>query len=61
MFLQVYSEKSSTYQQALDQLENLLSIPSEISIQFLQIDPTYLPIRDHPRFRALIEKYEKKD
>jgi tetratricopeptide (TPR) repeat protein len=47
------------YDQALDLIEYLLSHPSELSVPLLKIDPKWDPLRDHPRFQALIEKYEK--
>ncbi len=43
---------------AIDQLELLLSLPGEISTPLLRLDPTWDPLRDHPRFQALLEKYE---
>ena len=46
------------YDRAIEQLDYLLSIPSAISVPFLKIWPDYAPMRDHPRFRALLEKYE---
>jgi serine/threonine-protein kinase len=40
---------------AIDQLEYLLSIPSEMSIPLLRLDPAWDPLRDHPRFKRLLE------
>ncbi len=39
---------------AIDQLEFLLSIPSELSIPLLRLDPAWGPLRDHPRFKKLV-------
>ncbi len=39
---------------AIDQLEFLLSIPSELSISLLRLDPAWDPLRDHPRFKKLL-------
>jgi serine/threonine-protein kinase len=46
------------YEQALDQVEVLLSVPSDLSVGLLKLDPLWDPLRDHPRFQALLEEYE---
>jgi serine/threonine-protein kinase len=43
---------------AIDQIEDLLSIPCRLSVPLLQLDPAWDPLRDHPRFQALLEKYD---
>jgi len=43
------------YDKAVDELEFLLSIPSELSIPLLRLDPAWAPLRDHPRFKGLLE------
>jgi tetratricopeptide (TPR) repeat protein len=43
------------YDAAIDQLDFLLSRPGELSIPLLQLDPTWNPLRDHPRFQKLLE------
>ncbi|MGB2862842.1 MAG: hypothetical protein WBC05_05910 [Sedimentisphaerales bacterium] len=40
---------------AIDQLEDLLSIPGPLSIPLLRLDPAWNPLCDHPRFKKLIE------
>ena len=40
---------------AIDQLEFLLSIPGELSIPLLRLDPAWDPLRDHRRFKKLVE------
>ena len=40
---------------AIDQLEFLLSITSELSIPLLRLDPAWDPLRDDLRFKKLIE------
>jgi TolB-like protein/tetratricopeptide (TPR) repeat protein len=44
---------------ALDQIEYLLSIPYEFSVPLLQIDPTWEPLRGHPRYQKLLKKHSK--
>jgi tetratricopeptide (TPR) repeat protein len=44
------------YDAAVDQLEYVLSIPAEISVPLLRIDPRWDPLRDHPGFQRLLEK-----
>jgi serine/threonine-protein kinase len=39
---------------AVAELERLLSIPSPMSKQLLQADPTFAPLRDNPRFIKLV-------
>lgn len=43
------------YESAIRQLEYLLSIPSKMSRQLLQLDPVWDPLRDHARFKTLTE------
>jgi tetratricopeptide (TPR) repeat protein len=45
------------YDAALDRIEYVLSIPSTMSVPWLRLDPDYDPLRDHPRFQALLDKY----
>ena len=46
------------YDEAINQLEYLLSIPGPFSIPLLQLDPAWDPLRNHPRFKKLIESDE---
>ena len=43
------------HEKALDGLEELLRIPYYLSPGWLRIDPTFDPLRKHPRFRKLVE------
>jgi eukaryotic-like serine/threonine-protein kinase len=45
------------YDLALDQLEFQLSIPGYITVPWIKMDPRWSRLYDHPRFKALIEKY----
>jgi len=42
---------------ALDHIEHLLSVPSGYSVPLLKITPTVDPLREHPRFKKLLEEY----
>jgi hypothetical protein len=53
--------KAGRYDDALDELEYLLSIPSPFTARLLAITPDFAPLHDYPRFQALLEKYEKED
>jgi serine/threonine protein kinase/Tfp pilus assembly protein PilF len=44
------------YDATIDQLEYLLGIPGELSIPLIRIDPVWDPLRNHPRFKKLIEQ-----
>jgi TolB-like protein/Flp pilus assembly protein TadD len=44
--------------EAIDQLEYLLTVPSYLTVASLRIDPTWDPVRDHTRFQALLEDYQ---
>jgi len=50
---QIYTDVGE-YEKAIDQLELLLSISSHISELRLRFDPTWDPLREHPRFIKLI-------
>ncbi len=41
---------------AIDQIEFLLSVPGKMSIPLLRLDPVWEPLRDHPRFKRLLEE-----
>jgi len=43
------------YDLAIEQLEYLLLIPGDLSIPLLRLDPSWYPLRNHPRFKKLIE------
>ena len=41
---------------AIEQLEFLLSVPSRMTAAKLRLSPFWDPLRDHPRFQALLER-----
>ncbi len=40
---------------AIKKLEFLLSVPGEMSIHLLRLDPVWEPLRDHRRFKKIVE------
>ena len=42
---------------ALDQIDHLLSFPSGFSVGILELDPRWDPLRKHPRYQAIVKKY----
>jgi len=42
------------YDMAIEKLEFLLSVPGELSIPLIRLDPAWDPLRDHPRFIKLL-------
>ncbi|KPK65658.1 MAG: hypothetical protein AMS21_04170 [Gemmatimonas sp. SG8_38_2] len=47
------------HEAAIDQLDYLLSIPGQISVPLLRIDPTWDALSENPRFQALLAKYDQ--
>ncbi len=43
-------------EEALDQIDLMLSVPSKFSVTALRNDPRWDPLRDHPRYRELIAR-----
>jgi hypothetical protein len=47
------------YDRAVDELDIILSEKYYLGVPALKVLSTWNPLRDYPRFQALIKKYEK--
>lgn len=56
MVMAYVDAQSGRHEEAIDLLDQLLSIPSYASVGVLKIDPWFDPLKDNPRFTALIAK-----
>lgn len=43
--------------EAFDHLETVLSIPSDYSAAWVEADPIWKEVRDHPRYKEIIATY----
>jgi hypothetical protein len=53
--------KAGDLDTALQEIERLLTRPSFVTAHTLRLDPRWDPIRDDPRFKALLVKYASPD
>jgi TolB-like protein/Tfp pilus assembly protein PilF len=44
------------HDEAMDEIEFLLSVPSDLHPPMLRLDPVWDPLRDHPRFQAVLAR-----
>lgn len=49
--------RAGNLEDALDYLEQVLSVPSYHSTEWVETDPMWEPARDHPRYKEIIAKY----
>src|SRR5881409_1391678 len=56
---QIYAWTGET-DQALQLIDRSLSTPNGVTVPFLALDPMWDPLRDDPRFQALIDRYTTK-
>jgi serine/threonine-protein kinase len=47
------------YDAALDEIEHLLTIPAGITVNKLRLHPVWDPLREHPRFKRLLDEYSE--
>ena len=45
------------YDAALEQLDRLLSVPSWFSVPLMELEPEWEPLRNHPGYQDLLQKY----
>jgi serine/threonine-protein kinase len=45
------------YDEALSHIDYLLTIPTDLSVKRLELDPVWEPLREHPRYQKIIDKY----
>ncbi len=44
-------------EEALAQIDLLLSIPAKFSVELLETSPRWDTLRDHPRYQEIVDKY----
>lgn len=57
MVMAVIYTMAGEYDNALDELEYLLSIQSYFTVHTIDFSPELEPLHDHPRYQALLQKY----
>ena len=47
------------FDEAINEIDYLLSCLSNLSVNQIKLNPLYDPIRNHHRFQSVLEKYDK--
>ena len=47
------------HERAIDQIDRLLNMPSQLTIGFLSVAPEFDSLRDNPRFQALLKQEDE--
>jgi hypothetical protein len=58
MVMALVQLNSGNIDEALDYLEEVLSIPSPYSTAWVEMDSRWEPAREHPRYKEIIDTYE---
>lgn len=45
------------YDLALDQIDRLLTIPSFLTPAWVEMDPSWARLRDHPRYLGILDRH----
>jgi serine/threonine-protein kinase len=56
LLAQIYAQTGEA-EQALQLLDHSLNTPNGITVPILKLDPVWDPLRNDPRFQALVDKY----
>jgi TolB-like protein/Flp pilus assembly protein TadD len=56
---QIYAS-TGEFDEAFRMLDHLLDVPNGLTLTILKLDPIWDPLREDPRFQALIDKYSPK-
>jgi len=56
MVMAVVYTNAGRFEEAMDELEIVLSIPGGATVHSLRVDPLFAPLRDLPRFQTMLEQ-----
>ena len=58
MVMALVQLKAGNIDVALDYLEEILSIPSYYSTNWVELDPLWEPVRNHPKYKEIMATYK---